>query len=85
MSSAKIWASMHVLNKGVYTCPQLSPSLSFIVSNFFMKKQVKIDTVLNSGMTLRNWIYIMAGHATVVVKDITLLFYHGNAVILTLW
>ena len=29
--------------------------------------------------------YIMAGHAIVVVKDITLLFYHGNAVILTLW
>ena len=30
-------------------------------------------------------IYIMAGHAIVVVKDITLLFYHGNAFILTLW
>ena len=30
-------------------------------------------------------IYIMAGHAIVVVKDINLLFYHGNAVILTLW
>ena len=30
-------------------------------------------------------IYIMAGHAIVVVKDIILLFYHGNAVILTLW
>ena len=29
--------------------------------------------------------YIMAGHAIVVVKDKTLLFYHGNAVILTLW
>ena len=29
--------------------------------------------------------YIMAGHAIVVVKDITLLFYYGNAVILTLW
>ena len=29
--------------------------------------------------------YIMAGHAIVVVKDITLLFYHENAVILTLW
>ena len=29
--------------------------------------------------------YIMAGHAIVVVKDINLLFYHGNAVILTLW
>ena len=29
--------------------------------------------------------YKMAGHAIVVVKDITLLFYHGNAVILTLW
>ena len=29
--------------------------------------------------------YIMAGHAIVVVKDITLLFYHRNAVILTLW
>ena len=29
--------------------------------------------------------YIMAGHAIVVVKDITLLFYHGKAVILTLW
>ena len=29
--------------------------------------------------------YIMAGHAIVVAKDITLLFYHGNAVILTLW
>ena len=28
--------------------------------------------------------YIMAGHAIVVVKDITLLFYHRNAVILTL-
>ena len=28
--------------------------------------------------------YIMAGHAIVVVKDINLLFYHGNAVILTL-
>ena len=28
--------------------------------------------------------YIMAGHAIVVVKDKTLLFYHGNAVILTL-
>ena len=28
--------------------------------------------------------YIMAGHAIVVVKDIILLFYHGNAVILTL-
>ena len=37
---------------------------------------------------LNTWhvtIYIMAGHAIVVVKDITLLFYHGNAVILTLW
>ena len=31
-----------------------------------------------------NWYYIMAGHAIVVVRDITLLFYHGNAVILTL-
>ena len=30
-------------------------------------------------------IYTMAGHAIVVVKDINLLFYHGNAVILTLW
>ena len=29
--------------------------------------------------------YIMAGHAIVVVKDIILLFHHGNAVILTLW
>ena len=29
--------------------------------------------------------YIMAGHPIVVVKDINLLFYHGNAVILTLW
>ena len=29
--------------------------------------------------------YIMAGHANVVVKDINLLFYHGNAVILTPW
>ena len=29
--------------------------------------------------------YIMAGHAIVVVKDINLLFYHGNAVILALW
>ena len=29
--------------------------------------------------------YIMAGHAIVVVKDTNLLFYHGNAVILTLW
>ena len=28
--------------------------------------------------------YIMAGHAIVVAKDITLLFYHGNAAILTL-
>ena len=28
--------------------------------------------------------YIMASHAIVVVKDIILLFYHGNAVILTL-
>ena len=28
--------------------------------------------------------YIMAGHAIVGVKDINLLFYHGNAVILTL-
>ena len=27
----------------------------------------------------------MAGHAIVVVKDINLLFCHGNAVILTLW
>ena len=27
---------------------------------------------------------IMAGHAIVVVKDINLLFYHGNAVIWTL-
>ena len=29
--------------------------------------------------------YIMAGHAIVVAKDINLLFYHGNAVNLTLW
>ena len=29
--------------------------------------------------------YIMAGHAIVVAKGITLLFHHGNAVILTLW
>ena len=29
--------------------------------------------------------YILAGHAIVVVKDMNLLFYHGNAVILTLW
>ena len=29
--------------------------------------------------------YIMAGRAIVVVKDINLLFYHENAVILTLW
>ena len=29
--------------------------------------------------------YIMAGHAIVVAKDINVLFYHGNAVILTLW
>ena len=28
--------------------------------------------------------YIMAGHEIVIVKDITLLFYHGNAVILAL-
>ena len=27
----------------------------------------------------------MAGRAIVVVKDAILLFYHGNAVILTLW
>ena len=37
---------------------------------------LKIECVINN---------IMAGHAIVVVKDITLLFYHGNAVILTLW
>ena len=30
-------------------------------------------------------IHIMAGHAIVVAKDITLLFHHRNAVILTLW
>ena len=30
-------------------------------------------------------IYIMAGHAIVVVKGITLLFYLENAVLLTLW
>ena len=29
--------------------------------------------------------YIMAGRAIVVVKDINLLFYHGNAVTLTPW
>ena len=29
-------------------------------------------------------IHIMAGHAIVVAKDITLLFYHRNDVILTL-
>ena len=34
---------------------------------------------------LQNLYYIMAGHAIVVVKDINLLFYHGNVVILTLW
>ena len=33
---------------------------------------------------LHVWNYIMAGHAIVVVNDIILLFYHGNAVILTL-
>ena len=37
--------------------------------------EVKIDAIY----------YIMAGHAIVVVKDINLLLYHGNAVILTLW
>ena len=39
------------------------------------------------GLNVLNlWVYyIMAGHAIVVVKDINLLFYHGNAVILTLW
>ena len=29
--------------------------------------------------------YKLAGNAIVVAKDTTLLFYHGNAVILTLW
>ena len=29
--------------------------------------------------------YMIAGHAIVVVKDINLLFHHGNVVILTLW
>ena len=37
----------------------------------------------NQPPTVNN--YIMAGHAIVVVKDINLLFCHGNAVILTLW
>ena len=31
------------------------------------------------------WNYLMAGRAIVVAKDITVLFYHGKAVILTLW
>ena len=41
--------------------------------------------VILKDMGKLDWYYIMAGHAIVVVKDITLLFYNGNAVILTLW
>ena len=53
------------------------------------------DATLQNMTKLTRWIhkeqnatitnYIMAGHAIVVAKDITLLFHHGNAVILTLW
>ena len=45
------------------------------------------NTVLTFDHTQYNtiWYYIMAGHAIVVFKDTNLLFYHGNAVILTLW
>ena len=46
-------------------------------------------TIIFCAMTQQSTVnifnYIMAGHAIVVVKDITLLFHHGNAVILTLW
>ena len=44
-----------------------------------------VDIVSLYKQTLFTGYYIMAGHAIVVVKDITLLFYHGNAVIVTLW
>ena len=64
----------------------------------FLTLQKKIPLLLNRSVyQVLNWFphhydvimstmafYIMAGHAIVVVKDIILLFYHGNAVILTL-
>ena len=42
------------------------------------------ESPLGDSCLVMNIYYIMAGHAIVVAKDITLLFYHGNAVILTL-
>ena len=47
-------------------------------------KNIQIWLEINK-LSLNVQNYIMAGHAIVVVKDITLLFYRGNGVILTLW
>ena len=46
-----------------------------------LSRKVKQNHLLNGKVMIH---YIMAGHAIVVVNDINLLFYHGNAVILTL-
>ena len=51
---------------------------------FFKRTQMSFRGISFSRMEPMVLHYIMAGHAVVVVKDITLLFCHGNAVILTL-
>ena len=57
-----------------------------IVTFSFKKMRLKVSSAKWRPFCvgLKVFYYIMAGHAIVVVKDITLLFYHGNAVILTL-
>ena len=52
---------------------------------FKSQRKFEMEKVKSMENEYKGAFYIMAGHAIVVVKDINLLFFHGNAVILTLW
>ena len=65
--------------------PLSEPMMVSLLTHICVTRPQWVNIVWGKCFLLNGTNYIMDGHAIVVVKDITLLFYHGNAVILTLW
>ena len=85
-TQVKLGARLAITPKLLLTSSELGPrkqiSMTFKVMHLFREIPFKNRYIIIENIVCN---YIMAGHAIVVAKDITLLFYHGNAVILTLW
>ena len=66
-----------------WLCKTIARNVQFMTMD--LKRKIPVNFVIKNMAVASKYDYIMAGHAIMVVKDITLLFCHGNAVILTLW